>query len=122
MKWFSIVFFLAIVVGAIMQNVTYFKLYAGLIAGIVLLHNFLAFLTGYSVASLFRVRQRERRTITIETGIQNSGLALVLIVNPLLFDGLGGMAFIAAFWGIWHIVSGMIVGGTWSLIKDKEEK
>jgi BASS family bile acid:Na+ symporter len=122
MKWFSIVFFLAIVVGAIMQNITYFKLYAGLIAGLVLLHNFIAFLTGYSVATLFRVRPRERRTITIETGIQNSGLALVLIVNPHLFDGLGGMAFVAAFWGIWHIVSGMIVGGTWSLIKDKEKK
>lgn len=122
MKWFSIIFFLAIVVGAIMQNITYFKLFAGLIAGIVLLHNFVAFLTGYSVATLFRVRQRERRAITIETGIQNSGLALVLIVNPHLFDGLGGMAFIAAFWGIWHIVSGMIVGGAWSLIRDKDEK
>lgn len=122
MKWFSIIFFLGIVVGAIMQNLTYFKVYAGLIAGIVLLHNFIAFFTGYSFASVMRVRQRERRTITIETGIQNSGLALVLIVNPHLFNGLGGMAFIAAFWGIWHIVSGMIVGGTWSLIKDKEER
>lgn len=122
MKWFSIIFFLGIVVGAIMQNFTYFKAFAGLIAGVVLLHNFVAFFTGYSFASIMRVKPRERRTITIETGIQNSGLALVLIVNPHLFDGLGGMAFIAAFWGIWHIVSGMIVGGTWSLIKDKEEK
>jgi len=122
MKWFSIVFFLAIVLGAIAQNFTYFKVYAGMIAGIVLLHNFIAFLTGYTFASVMRVRPRERRSITIETGIQNSGLALVLIVNPHLFDGLGGMAFIAAVWGIWHIVSGMIVGGTWSLIKIKDDK
>lgn len=120
MKYFSIVFFLVIVVGAVAQNVTYFKLFAGLIAGIVLLHNFVAFLTGYTFASIMRVRPRERRTITIETGIQNSGLALVLIVNPHLFNGLGGMAFIAAFWGIWHIISGMIIGGVWSFIKDKE--
>ncbi len=122
MKWFSILFFLALVVGAVAQNFTYFKLYAGLIAGIVLLHNFLAFFTGYSLATIMCVRPRERRSITIETGIQNSGLALVLIVNPHLFDGLGGMAFIAAFWGIWHIVSGMIIGGTWSRIKDKGEE
>ncbi len=122
MKWFSIIFFLVIVVGAVMQNITYFKLFVGLIVGIVLIHNFLAFLTGWSVASLFKVHSRERRSITIETGIQNSGLALVLIVNPHLFGGLGGMAFVAAFWGIWHIVSGLIVGGTWSLIKDKEEE
>lgn len=121
MKWFSIIFFLVIVVGAVMQNITYFKLFVGLIVGIVLLHNFLAFFTGWSVATLFKVHPREKRSITIETGIQNSGLALVLIVNPHLFDGLGGMAFVAAFWGIWHIVSGLIVGGVWSLIKEKEE-
>lgn len=120
MKWFSIIFFFAIVIGAVMQNFTYFKLFAGLIAGMVLLHNFLAFFTGWSFATAMRVKPKERRTITIETGIQNSGLALVLIVNPHLFDGLGGMAFIAAFWGIWHIVSGMIVGGIWSFIKNKE--
>lgn len=122
MKYFSVVFFLAIVVGAILQNFTYFKVYVGLIMGIVLLHNLLAFFTGYSFATIMRVRPVERRTITIETGIQNSGLALVLIVNPHLFDGLGGMAFIAAFWGIWHIVSGMIVATAWSFIKDKEAK
>jgi BASS family bile acid:Na+ symporter len=121
MKYFSIIFFLAIVVGAVMQNVSYFKLFVGLIFGIVLLHNFVAFLTGYSFATIMRVRSKERRSITIETGIQNSGLALVLIVNPHLFDGLGGMAFIAAFWGIWHIVSGMIIGGVWSRIKDKSK-
>lgn len=120
MKWFSILFFFAIVIGAVMQNFTYFKLFAGMIAGIVLIHNFLAFFTGWSFASIMRVKPKERRTITIETGIQNSGLALVLIVNPHLFNGLGGMAFIAAFWGIWHIVSGMIVGGVWSFIKDRD--
>jgi BASS family bile acid:Na+ symporter len=38
-------------------------------------------------------------------GIQNSGLGLILIFN--LFDGLGGMAIITAWWGIWHIVSGL---------------
>ena len=120
MKWFSIIFFLAIVIGTVMQNFTYFKLFAGLIAGIVLIHNFIAFFTGWSFATVMRVRKKERRTITIETGIQNSGLALVLIVNPHLFNGLGGMAFIAAFWGVWHIISGMIIGGVWSFIKDEE--
>ena len=48
----------------------------------------------------------------IETGIQNSGLGLVLIFN--FFGGLGGMALVAAFWGIWHIVSGLTVATFWS--------
>ena len=43
--------------------------------------------------------------MTIETGIQNSGLGLVLIFA--FFSGLGGMAVVAAFWGIWHAISGI---------------
>ena len=117
MKWFSLLFFIGLVVGAIMQNLLYFKMFAWLVAGIVILHNFIAFLTGFSLASFLKVDSRDRRTVTIETGIQNSGLALVLIVNPNLFDGLGGMAFIAAVWGIWHIVSGMILASIWRLKK-----
>jgi BASS family bile acid:Na+ symporter len=45
-------------------------------------------------------------------GIQNSGLGLILIFN--LFDGLGGMAIITAWWGIWHIVSGLTLAMFWS--------
>ena len=30
------------------------------------------------------------------------------------FNGLGGMALLAAFWGIWHIVSGLIIATYWS--------
>ena len=48
----------------------------------------------------------------VHVGIQNSGLGLVLIFN--FFGGLGGMALVAAFWGIWHIVSGLIIATFWS--------
>lgn len=51
-------------------------------------------------------------TIAIEVGIQNSGLGLVLIFN--FFGGLGGMALVAAFWGIWHIISGLAIATFWS--------
>ena len=66
------------------------------------------------MASFFKLGTRNKRTIAIEVGIQNSGLALVLIFNPNLFNGIGGMAFIAAFWGIWHIVSGLGIAYFWS--------
>ena len=81
---------------------------------IVLIHNALALTTGFSTARIFKLSQNNIRTITIETGIQNSGLALVLIFNPKLFDGIGGMAFIAALWGIWHIISGLGIATFWS--------
>ncbi|MBN1988264.1 MAG: bile acid:sodium symporter family protein [Bacteroidales bacterium] len=114
MKWLSILFFFGFVVAALASNFSYFLKFIHLILLIVLAHNALALLTGFSIASLFKLPRADRRTITIETGIQNSGLGLVLIFNPNLFNGLGGMAFIAAWWGIWHILSGMSLATLWA--------
>ncbi len=113
-KIFSILFFMGFVVAAFASNFQYFLKYIHLIALIVIVHNALGLLTGYLVPTIFKLPQKDRRTIAIETGIQNSGLGLVLIFNPNLFDGLGGMAFIAAAWGIWHIISGLSLAFFWS--------
>lgn len=113
-KTISILIFAGFVIVAFVNNYEYFIKYIHLIFLLVLAHNALALGTGFSISSLFKITRWDRRSVTIETGIQNSGLALVLIFNPNLFDGLGGMAFVAAWWGIWHIVAGMILGGLWS--------
>lgn len=113
-KMISILIFAGFVVAAFANNFNYFLKYIHLIIIIVLVHNAIALLTGFTVGSLFKVPRVDRRSLTIETGIQNSGLALVLIFNPNLFDGLGGMAFIAAWWGVWHLIAGVIIGGIWS--------
>lgn len=110
----SILFFMGFVVAAFASNFEYFLKYIHLIALIVIAHNALGLLTGYLIPTIFKLPKRDRRTIAIETGIQNSGLGLVLIFNPNLFDGLGGMAFIAATWGIWHMVSGLALAHYWS--------
>jgi BASS family bile acid:Na+ symporter len=117
LRIFSIVFFIGLIIGAMSLNIEFIIRYLHLIALLVLLHNFVAIASGYTLARVFKLPNIDRRTISIETGIQNSGLALVLIFNPKLFDGLGGMAFIAAFWGIWHIVSGLIISSFWRRIK-----
>lgn len=113
-KVLSIIFFLGFVVAAFASNFQYFLKYIHLIALIVIAHNALGLGIGYLIPKLFNLPQKDRRTIAIETGIQNSGLGLVLIFNPNLFDGLGGMAFIAAAWGIWHIISGLSLAYFWS--------
>jgi len=113
-KIFSIVAFLGFVVAALAANFGYFLKYIHLIALIVFVHNGLGLLIGFTIPSIFKLSKQDRRTMAIETGIQNSGLALVLIFNPNLFDGLGGMAFTAAFWGIWHIISGLGIAYYWS--------
>jgi BASS family bile acid:Na+ symporter len=60
---------------------------------------------------MVRLPERDRRAITFEMGIQNSGLGLLLIFN--FFGGIGGMAIVTAWWGIWHIVAGMALATFW---------
>lgn len=113
----SMAIFMAMVVIAFASNFEYFCQYIKYILIIVLVHNALAFASGYFTARLSGLNERDCRTITIETGIQNSGLALMLIFNPAIFpEGLqtGGMAFMAAWWGVWHIISGLSISAFWN--------
>lgn len=115
----SIIAFIGFIVAALAVNFNYFIKYINLIGLIVVVHNALALLTGYAAGRTIRLPYKDVRSATIETGIQNSGLGLVLIFNPALFNGLGGMAFVAAWWGIWHIVSGLGLAYIW---RSKVEK
>ena len=112
MHYTSIALFAGIVVMAFSANLELFLSYIHLVVLLVLAHNALALLTGYQIAGLFKLEATERRSIAIETGIQNSGLGLILIFS--FFDGLGGMAIVAAWWGIWHIISGLCLAYFWS--------
>ncbi|MBN9462852.1 MAG: bile acid:sodium symporter family protein [Burkholderiales bacterium] len=112
MKVFSLVFFLVFVLAALGANWQYFTLYVGMVVGVVFVHNASALLTGYGLAWATGLPERDRRAVCIECGIQNSGLGLILIFN--FFDGLGGMAVVTAWWGIWHIVAGLSLATFWS--------
>lgn len=103
----SLVIFLAIIVLAFKANLDLFVSYIHLIVFIVFAHNAVGILTGWSLARLFRLPKADSKTLAIETGIQNSGLGLGLIFT--FFNGMGGMALVAGWWGIWHMISGLSV-------------
>ncbi|TWO34345.1 bile acid:sodium symporter family protein [Seonamhaeicola sediminis] len=109
---FSIFIFGAIVVIAFVNNLDVFNAYIHHVLLLGILHNIIAILLGFLVARLFRLSFKNQKTIAIETGIQNSGLGLLLIFT--FFNGMGGMAILAAFWGIWHIISGLLLAFYWS--------
>lgn len=112
----SVIFFIGFIVAALAGNFSIFLKYIHLIFILVLLHNGLAFVSGYLLPKLFKVNETDCRTISIETGIQNSGLGLALIFNPRIFPpelNLGGMAMVAAWWGIWHIIAGLAISIYW---------
>jgi BASS family bile acid:Na+ symporter len=111
LKMVSLLFFVSLIFIAFYNNRAIFMEYVWYVFWIVVLHNFLAFSAGFTIAKGFRLPDRDVRSITIETGIQNSGLGLLLIFT--FFDGLGGMALFAAFWGIWHLVTGLLLAGVW---------
>ncbi len=115
-RYFSIVFFLGMLVIMFANNYDHFLRFIAWILLIVLLHNALAISTGFTFASLMKLNRQNRKTIAIETGIQNSALGLVLIFNPAIFPqhlALGGMAVVTAWWGIWHILAGLSIAGVW---------
>ncbi|MBL8491227.1 MAG: bile acid:sodium symporter family protein [Rhodocyclaceae bacterium] len=111
MRVFSLVFFAIFVIGALIANWQYFIKYVGFVVFAVFLQNALALSAGYFAALFSGLPEADRRAVSIEVGIQNSGLGLVLIFN--FFDGLGGMAIVTAWWGIWHVISGFTVAGLW---------
>ena len=120
LQWLSIVIFIAMVVLSFGSNIDAFLKCIRYIFLVVLIHNALALGIGFGVASAFRVPFRDRRTLTIETGIQNSGLGLALMLGTSLFAGFpphGGMLVITAWWGIWHIISGLTVATIFNLTR-----
>jgi BASS family bile acid:Na+ symporter len=112
LKPMSIIVFAAIVVIAFSNNIDVFNAYIHDVLLLGVSHNILAIVLGLLLAKLFSLSFKDQKTIAIETGIQNSGLGLLLIFT--FFEGLGGMAILAAFWGIWHIISGLILAFYWS--------
>ncbi len=112
LKPLSIIIFVAIVLIAFSKNTEIFTGYIHFVLLLVLFHNSIAIGTGYFLGSVFKLDYKSKKTLAIETGIQNSGLGLILIFT--FFDGLGGMAILAAWWGIWHIVSGLCLSFYWA--------
>jgi len=94
-----------IIVGAILQYLPVFWAMGVAIFGYVLIHNGLAFLMGYISGVFAGGDIAERRALTFEVGIQNSGLAIVILVKFL--EGLGGAGAIAGLWGTWHLIGGL---------------
>ena len=111
----SILLFIGMVIVSFSQNFEIFINHLFYVVIIVLLHNAAALATGYFGGKLAKLPVKDCRSLTVEIGIQNSGLGLVLLFNPAIFppeiwhNHYGGMLFITAWWGIWHIVSGLTV-------------
>jgi BASS family bile acid:Na+ symporter len=101
----------AVIVIGVTNNWDIFVDFIGVVLLAVFLHDALALLLGYSIARATRLPERSTKAMTFEVGIRNAGLGLLLVFT--YFDGLGGMALVAAWWGIWDIIAGLAVAQWW---------
>ncbi|MEK0431345.1 MAG: hypothetical protein RL139_1149 [Gemmatimonadota bacterium] len=102
---------LAFIAGAFRENrglyVARFDDFFWLVVG----QNAMALAIGALVARVARLPEADRRAVTIEVGIHNSALGLVILVT--FFPAAGSMMLITAFWGVWHLVSGLALSAWW---------
>lgn len=111
-KVLSILLFALLIIVAFRSNMSAFIAVIGIIFIPVALHNATAWIVGYAAGRVAGLPLEDTRALAIEVAIQNSGLGLVLIFA--FFDGLGGMAVIAGWWGIWHIIAGLVMAALWA--------
>lgn len=76
---------------------------------VVMLHNVAGLTLGYGAGLLFKFDEKIRRTIAIEVGMQNSGLAVSLAI--MHFEALAALP--GAIFSIWHNISGSIAAWWW---------
>jgi BASS family bile acid:Na+ symporter len=103
---------LAFIVAGLAGNWSIFVDYIGVVLLAVFLHDALALSLGYGIARAARLDSYSTRAMTFEVGIRNAGLGLLIVFA--FFDGLGGMAIVAAWWGIWDIIAGLAVATWWA--------
>lgn len=108
----SILVFLSFIIIAFYNNRYIFVDYIHHVFFLVILHNFIGLIGGFYFARMLKLSYFDQKTMAFETGIQNSGLGLLLVFD--FFEGLGGMALCVAFWGIWDIASGLILARYWA--------
>jgi len=118
LKPISLIIFMIFIIIAFYDNFDIFIKYVQYVLILVIAHNLLALLTGFYFAKFMKLSYTDQKTLSIETGIQNSGLGLLLIFS--FFHGLGGMALLVAFWAIWDIFSGLLLASYWAKQKTNE--
>jgi BASS family bile acid:Na+ symporter len=109
----SIVFIIGIIIGLNESRISTIALSLMLA---IACHNLLGLLSGYYFAKMFGYDKTVCKTVAIEVGMQNSGLAVVLAMK--YFTALSALP--GAIFSIWHNISGSILAGIWA--KEEEGK
>lgn len=107
----SLLIFVLFLGGALASNAINFFTIIGSIFLMVALHNGAALVLGYYFSKAAKLPEPDRRAMAIEIAIHNTGLGMALVFT--FFNGLGGMAVVAGWWGIWDLIVGLSLAAWW---------
>ena len=86
---------------------------------IVILHNILGYGAGFLLAVLLHLPPAKKKALSIEIGMQNSGLATSLAGNA--FPDLPMATVPGAMFSVWHNLSGAVLANIFRRLKEKEK-
>ena len=113
----SVLAIVAIVAAVVSANSQRLMQVGYLVIIVVILHNCLGYLLGYLLGKLFKLNNAKCKAVSIEVGMQNSGLATSLAATHFASMALATVP--GAIFSVWHNISGSIVANIMaSKIKD----
>ena len=115
---FSVLVIALIVIIVVSLNSAKLLSCGALVVLVVVLHNIMGLALGYAVAKLLRMSGAKSKAVSIEVGMQNSGLASSLALTSFAQYPLAAVP--GAVFSVWHNISGAIVARVYSSISDKD--
>lgn len=120
LPWVSTLGISGVVAGVVSSSVDSIKAAGVLVFIAVVLHNLLGYGVGYGFAKIFRMDNRVARTVSIEVGMQNSGMAATLAKTH--FAATPETALPGAIFSIWHNLSGALLSFVYRRMAEKESQ
>lgn len=109
----SVIGIIGVITAVVSNNVENILTSGLLIFAVVILHNLLGYLTGFLLGKVFRFDLRDTKTLSIEVGMQNSGLAATLAATH--FSPIAAVP--GALFSVWHNISGSLAANWLSKLK-----
>ena len=114
----SVIGIIGVLTAVVANNVENIIASGLLIFGVVILHNLLGYLVGFLLGKVLRFDLRDTKTMSIEVGMQNSGLAATLAATHFsLIAAVPGALF-----SVWHNISGSLVANWLSKLDNRKNK
>lgn len=116
---FSIICITLTVASVISHNALEIRRTGAIILIAVMAHNLLGFLIGYLLGLVLKMAPQKRRTLSIEVGMQNSGLAVSLAKTS--FPDLAMATVPGAIFSVWHNLSGAFLASVFRRLENKQD-